>query len=243
MFFFFSTYIKCSDVSYADEIKALKNDTLVAGGDRSWLYQTCTEFGFYQTCDPGSGCIFTSQPHLNTLQSNFDMCEEVFNVSATTTEQRIRFSNNFYGGDKPLGAARIMYPNGKIDPWHAASIVPPSVDPVNLPALMVAGASHHFWTHPEKSTDAPEIVKARQTIKSQVKAWLAEFPTGATPSPSPPPPGSTTHGLSPSQAVLVSIGSFVLGGVVLLSISRFCFQKNRQNGDYDAHHLNEYSSI
>lgn len=230
----------CSDVSYADEITALRNTSLAAGGVRSWLYQTCTEFGFYQTCDPDSECIFTSSPHLNTLESNFDMCKQVFDISANVTQQRIQFSNTFYGGEKPLGAARIMYPNGEIDPWHAASIVPPSIDAINLPALMVAGASHHFWTHPEKPTDAPEIVAARKTIKDQVKAWLAEFRHGK-PSPSPSPPSDHSKGLNPSQAVLVSIGSFILGGIVLLSISKFCFQKNR-GSDYDAQ-LNEYSSI
>jgi hypothetical protein len=27
--------------------------------DRTWLYQTCTEWGFYQTCETGSQCPYT----------------------------------------------------------------------------------------------------------------------------------------------------------------------------------------
>ena len=37
-----------------------------------------------------------------------------------------------------------------------------------------AGASHHFWTHPSKPTDSPEVVRARETIWRQVTAWLGE---------------------------------------------------------------------
>lgn len=33
------------------------------------LTRRCTEFGFYQTCDPGTKCPFVQLPHLNTLQS------------------------------------------------------------------------------------------------------------------------------------------------------------------------------
>merc|ERR1739841_429478 len=45
--------------------------------DRSWFYQTCKEFGFYQTCDPGTFCPFTTSPHVSTVESYLEICEEV----------------------------------------------------------------------------------------------------------------------------------------------------------------------
>ena len=43
-----------------------------------WFYQTCSEFGFYQTCDPDSACPFTRHPHLNNLHSYTQLCDKVF---------------------------------------------------------------------------------------------------------------------------------------------------------------------
>ena len=40
---------KCLDVSYANTVKALRNEAFTKGegaGGRQWIYQTCTEFGW-----------------------------------------------------------------------------------------------------------------------------------------------------------------------------------------------------
>ena len=85
-------------------------------------------------------------------------------------------SNAAYGGDRPdrlsPAATRILYPNGDVDPWHGLSVLKPPTP--ELPVLMVAGASHHAWTHPSRSTDQPSVVAARATIRKQVAAWLAQ---------------------------------------------------------------------
>lgn len=45
----------CLDVSYADTIAQLRDTTAAAAGVgyRQWVYQTCTEFGYFQTSDSG----------------------------------------------------------------------------------------------------------------------------------------------------------------------------------------------
>jgi hypothetical protein len=47
---------KCVNPSYDAMIKYY---TVSANPERSWLYQTCTEWGFYQTCEVGSKCPYT----------------------------------------------------------------------------------------------------------------------------------------------------------------------------------------
>lgn len=45
---------KCLDYKYDKMVQEMRNtswDSGVAGGSRQWTYQTCTEFGFYQTSD------------------------------------------------------------------------------------------------------------------------------------------------------------------------------------------------
>mmetsp|Transcript_16669 Transcript_16669/g.39908 ORF Transcript_16669/g.39908 Transcript_16669/m.39908 type:complete len:511 (+) Transcript_16669:16-1548(+) len=164
----------CLPSSYAAQVRGLTNTTKVGGTDRVWFWQTCTEFAFYQTCDPGSRCPFTSTPHLNTLQSYFDMCELAYGISGAQVEAAVAASNAYYGGANPLPAAtRILFVNGQVDPWHAQSVLKPNTQQ-ELPAFMVPGASHHFWTHPAKPSDAPEIVAARVKIAEWVQRFLLE---------------------------------------------------------------------
>ena len=163
----------CIEVNATQEVDALLNTSAAAGGDRSWLYQTCTEFGFYQTCDPHSDCIFVSNPHLSTLKYNLDLCQKLFGVKSDVVLASIQRTNTYYGGDFPLGASRILYPSGQVDPWKASSIVE-SVSP-QLEAFTVEGASHHFWTHPSRASDSKQVQQARQRIDDKVESWLKSF--------------------------------------------------------------------
>ena len=47
---------KCTDPNYDATIKFWSSPK---NPDRTWLYQTCTEWGFYQTCETGSNCPYT----------------------------------------------------------------------------------------------------------------------------------------------------------------------------------------
>jgi len=168
-----------------------------------WGYQTCTEFGFYQTCEVGSNCFFTQG--LNVLSDDDSFCSS-FGITPKQIEANIEATNNRTQGLRPdlppLSATRIMYPNGDVDPWHGLSIIKSPSDAI--PTLMVSGASHHAWTHPSAPTDqatagpqrataprqqlglAPKsavterarwqasVVAARKTIGAQVLKWLSE---------------------------------------------------------------------
>jgi len=162
---------ECLPINYDLYLVALKDPTIRGGVERIWFYQTCTEFGFYQTCDPTSTCPFTSNPWLSTLQSNFVECQWAFDLTPNEIQYRINMSNAVYGSDHTAGY-RIFFVNGQIDPWHANSVLQP-LSPYE-PALWVQGSSHHYWTHPPEPTDSIYIVQARETIWAQVISWLAE---------------------------------------------------------------------
>lgn len=136
---------------------------------RVWTYQTCTEFAFYQTCELGSQCPFTQG--LLTLDSYMDECMKAFGISEDIVRKSVEFSNSMTGGNNPQGS-RILWPNGSIDPWYNLSVLEPPNDEQDV--LWVNGASHHFWTHPSKPSDSPEVNAARQTIKDKIKEWLDE---------------------------------------------------------------------
>jgi len=160
----------CMKPDYQLVLAALKDTSLVGGQERLWFYQTCTEFAFYQTCDPDSGCIFTKDPFLNDLQSYYDLCRFAFDVEGNETEQHVLASNLNYGSLQ-IASTRIYFVSGEIDPWHSASVLQaPSEDE---PTLWVEGASHHAWTHPPAATDQPSVQQARVLIGQQVSDWLS----------------------------------------------------------------------
>lgn len=156
----------CVPVSYDMMIQGVSNPK---NPERSWLYQTCTEWGFYQTCEEGTECPYTQGLH--TLDVDYDICQQAFNIDKETVNSRVGYTNYVYGG-WDIQATRIMYPNGQIDPWRALGVTESPNE--SEPTLMVEGASHHFWTHPSLPTDSPEVNAAREAIWNQVDAWLKE---------------------------------------------------------------------
>lgn len=106
----------CSDNSYADFIAQVGNTTNVPSaqgvGMRQWTWQTCTEFGYYQTCE--SGCPFSS---LMDLVSQLQICNDAFDPRLTPqlNADRVTFTNDYYGGAGIQGS-RILFTNGLIDP-------------------------------------------------------------------------------------------------------------------------------
>jgi len=164
---------ECKLVDWEGQIDMLKSLAAVAGGTRSWLYQTCNEFGFYQTCEEGSGCPYSQGYH--PLDQDLEMCASVFNI--TNVQERVA-GTNVYGGWNPEGT-RVLYVNGDVDPWSTLAVtkgnpaVDDNVDFECTPAFWVEGASHHFWTHEVLETDGEEVDEARTKIWSQVEEWIS----------------------------------------------------------------------
>jgi serine protease 16 len=133
-----------------------------------WGYQTCTEFGFYQTCEVGSKCFFTQG--YNTVNASVNSCERQYGVTAEQLYRNIDYTNSYYGADQPAGSC-VLYPNGEVDPWHGLGVlVSPSA---GIPVMMVGGASHHAWTHPFDANMQPSVKAAIGAIRSQVTKFLA----------------------------------------------------------------------
>lgn len=139
------------------------------GGLRSWLWQTCTEFGFYQTCEYGSTCPFGQGWH--PLSEDLEVCKVAFGV--TNVMEAVQATNEYYGGWK-LPGSRILSVTGTVDPWTELSKTR-TVDPILLPVHTVPGASHHFWTHAVKESDSEEVQQAREAIYETTRAWLLEI--------------------------------------------------------------------
>ncbi|KAM6176978.1 thymus-specific serine protease [Erethizon dorsatum] len=162
---------RCLSSSRAQTVAQLKatEPRVSSVGDRQWLYQTCTEFGFYVTCeDPG--CPF---PQLPALPSHLELCEQVFGLSASSVARAVAQTNSYYGGQAP-GATRVLFVNGDTDPWHVLSITQASGP--SEAALLIPGASHCADMAPERPSDPASLRWGRQSILQQLQTWLGQPP-------------------------------------------------------------------
>ena len=79
---------------------------------RLWTYQTCNEFGWYQTCETGSNCPYTQG--YNTIHWALELCSLLFDMSPGDVLHNIDETNEFYGGAAYPGATYTVFPNGEV---------------------------------------------------------------------------------------------------------------------------------
>ncbi|PVD19043.1 hypothetical protein C0Q70_21602 [Pomacea canaliculata] len=162
---------KCQDFTYASMISDLTKidwDSNTAAGGRQWTYQTCTEFGYFQTSDSKNQPFGSYFP----LEFFIKQCQDIFGpkFNADLIQQGINFTNTNYGGYN-LKVTNVVFPNGSVDPWHALGIVK-DLSP-NATAIFIDGTAHCANMYPATPDDPPQLVQARLTISKLIGQWVA----------------------------------------------------------------------
>uniref|UniRef100_UPI00358EA12B thymus-specific serine protease-like n=1 Tax=Myxine glutinosa TaxID=7769 RepID=UPI00358EA12B len=167
--------LPCLDIDFVHFLKFLSNTTsvkMIGIGERQWYFQTCTEFGYYQTCNVSLGCPFSK---LMSLDDSLVACSKVFGVETSEITFSVAFTNEFYGAAHPRGS-RILFVNGDIDPWHALSIL--RNETISETAIYIRGTAHCANMLPPSDSDPRTLRLARQKIEAQVGAWLKKARLG-----------------------------------------------------------------
>lgn len=118
------------DLSYDYFISQLRRtDPNEYSDTRSWMWQTCTEFGYYQTTGYEDQIFGRDMD----LRSNLQMCYDAFfrdlfedDADLTRTrayiEEQVDFTNAWYGArNQPV--SHVFYTNGRVDPWSELAVV------------------------------------------------------------------------------------------------------------------------
>jgi len=172
----------CINVDYQQYIDYFGTSTVENSNDRSWLYQTCNEFGFYQTCNVNSECPYGKGYH--DVSRDLEECQMWYGISPEDVAKNVRSSLEYYGGwdltpantslskqKEILGQSRILFVTGDVDPWTELAVTGKKGNKEH-PTFSVKGASHHFWTHEIEDADGIEIDTARSVIYNTVFEWL-----------------------------------------------------------------------
>lgn len=159
----------CLDALYSDMLAQFKNVSIEAGSavGRQWMYQTCTEFGYFQTTS-GSG---DTQPFgtLSPLSAQTQLCQDLFDLPADNPH--IEWTNTFYGSDQPA-SYNVVFPNGSLDPWHALGALEPHG--AFQYAIYIEGTAHCADLHVYREGNPPGLQAAQKEIAALIGAWLAE---------------------------------------------------------------------
>ncbi|KAK6725453.1 hypothetical protein RB195_004030 [Necator americanus] len=164
--------------SYNDMIEYLRREEFGDSLDfdssaRSWAWQTCTEFGYFQTTDGGPKGIFGSSTPL-TLYLN--MCSDVFGTpfSSDSISSAVHSTQLHYGGSSRYKGTNVVIPNGSIDPWHALGKYTSTDGSVVW--YLINGTAHCADMYPASVSDKPGLTKMRSIIERNLGLWLSKSP-------------------------------------------------------------------
>ncbi|VDO20249.1 unnamed protein product [Haemonchus placei] len=135
-----------------------------------WLWQTCTEFGFYQTTDSGYSLFG------NLLPLNFytQLCSDVFGLktsySAKNNRRATLSANKRYGGRFNYGKdPMVVMTHGSLDPWNALGNV--TCEPDDN-CFMIKGTAHCAEMYPARDKDEQDLKDTREKIRGILKKWI-----------------------------------------------------------------------
>ena len=136
-------------------------------GFRAWMYQSCTEFGYFQTAYhvPSE----SSRSAKITLQAHYGVCKRLFNFDVPVNTDRT--NDHFYRGLAQNSVKNIFFTNGSNDPWSHLSITnsDQTMGNENLKFFLIAGASH-CEDLGERISDA--LKTARNEFVALSKQWF-----------------------------------------------------------------------
>ncbi|CRL02526.1 CLUMA_CG015080, isoform A [Clunio marinus] len=162
----------CLDMSYQNNV--IKFTNIEWGSEanrqmRQWIYQTCSEFAWFQTSTSKNQIFGTTYPVDYFLKLCQDLYDNSFNL--TTIEQNIARTNTFYGALK-LSLTNVFFTHGGLDPWHPTGILEDLNE--STPVVVLPLNAHVSDLGQISSYDSPELKATKEKIQELVRQWLNE---------------------------------------------------------------------
>ncbi|XP_037728852.1 putative serine protease K12H4.7 [Drosophila subpulchrella] len=163
--FLLATYgnARCYDFRY-DFITGLTLDTSFNGNImRQWTFQTCNEFGWYQTSGSSAQPFGTKFP----LTYYTTMCVDLFGPQYGNefTTNQVSTTNQYFDGLNP-GVKNIYFTHGQLDPWRAMGIQDSDQ------ATVIPEHAHCRDFESISSSDTAELKASKERIAELVREWV-----------------------------------------------------------------------
>ncbi|XP_030239775.1 putative serine protease K12H4.7 [Drosophila navojoa] len=153
----------CNDLSY-DAIMKVLSDTRYNGNMmRQWIYQTCNEYGWYQTSSSIAQPFGTKFP----LALFITMCADLYGpqFGESFIEDRAAETNEYFGGLTPE-VENVYFSHGQLDPWRAMGIQD------EKQATIIPEHAHCKDFGSISNNDTPEMRASKERVAELVREWL-----------------------------------------------------------------------
>lgn len=170
--FYVNSSVGCTDALYTDMISQLQNITYdPAQNMRQWTWQTCTEFGYFQTTTSPNQPF--AEGNLVPLSFYEQMCNDAFKTRFSIDSNILDTNTKFGGNNLPTYWTRnVAFDNSVVDPWHTLS-VQSDVNEAS-PLYLFNDKGHCAAVSVPKDDDPDSIKRVRIEISYQINEWLSE---------------------------------------------------------------------
>jgi hypothetical protein len=140
---------------------------------RQWFYQTCNEFGYFQTTN-SKFSPFSSLKTVTKQNVGIEICKRVFQIDISPDID----STNIEYGALEITVENVTFPSGTIDPWHALAIKnTTSLRSSTASSVYIEGTAHCADMYHPSENDSAQMVWAHAKIEANVERYLGGSPT------------------------------------------------------------------
>ena len=139
-------------------------------GARQWMYQSCTEYGYWQNAYPDT--LQSTRSAKIDLQYSRNICKRLFGIEAPPATDVM--NSTFYLSLLNPMVSHIYLTNGMNDPWSNLSITHENGNDYNenLSYMNIIDAAHCDDLRTPSEQDSIYIIKAREKMMSLLATWL-----------------------------------------------------------------------
>ncbi|KAI8826098.1 peptidase S28 [Fimicolochytrium jonesii] len=144
----------------------------------SWLWQVCTEFGYWQISLPYAPSTYSkllTDPYFSW------QCKQIFkgvkvidpNTGRAVDSHRPntdKINKNYFGTDIIKHTDHIVFANGQIDPWHTLSVLKGTGESIKKNVVV-----QHFGYHCDEFSGSQSQAAWRGQLLAFWDKWWAEF--------------------------------------------------------------------
>jgi len=156
----------------SESAESLNPQDYIAGfGQRQWLYQSCTEFGYFQNAYHDPAYSVRSARINPTYHRN--LCKRLFGQDLVPDIAAINAS--YYQAVLQKGS-NILLTNGSNDPWSLLGVTAANGNDTNpdLSVLLIQGGAHCDDLLPSTPNDSASLEAAQRKFTSLAQDWLAQ---------------------------------------------------------------------
>uniref|UniRef100_K3XC23 Uncharacterized protein n=1 Tax=Globisporangium ultimum (strain ATCC 200006 / CBS 805.95 / DAOM BR144) TaxID=431595 RepID=K3XC23_GLOUD len=165
----------CLDSKFEGEKNAtvdiLRNATFDGkSSSRQWVYQTCNEFGYFQT-STSKHSPFHALKTVTEQNAGAEICKRVFNIDVVPD---VEGTNIDYGALR-ITVENVTFPSGTIDPWHALAVKNSTqLRSQTAKSVFIEGTAHCADMYYPSEHDSPALQWAHAQIAAAVSSYVGK---------------------------------------------------------------------